>query len=133
MPSDLARWINNEMRDMDFPCGHCGLAFADHGLGRLRTCFQALSQRAPSPVAAEDAVALVIRKCGECPFISHSGAFTPGGAQDICDHRDAPSTFAATDTGNDHYHWKHRKVDRQSAPPLQCPIRATTKEPHGQP
>lgn len=78
-------------------------------------------------------VRLIIPTCGQCPFIGHSGAFTPGGAKSICHHKAAVSTFAAhigkdapnpdNLAGGDRYHWKHRMVDRDASPPSQCPIR----------
>lgn len=79
------------------------------------------------------AVQLVINTCGECPYVDHSGAFTPGGAKDICQHKNAVASFAGhigddapnpdNLAGGDRYHWKHRIVDRGAEPPPQCPIR----------
>lgn len=83
--------------------------------------------RIAAPVHAagndEGVVALAIKTCGKCPFVDHSGAFTPGGAKATCGHRDAPDTFAATVEGDERYHWQHRQVDRSAAPPSQCPLR----------
>lgn len=76
-------------------------------------------------------VSLTIATCDECPFVYHSGAFTPGGAKPICSHRNAVETFGegitdVVDGFEDRYHWRHRIVDRNAPPPPQCPIR------HGQ-
>lgn len=70
---------------------------------------------------------LRIKNCGKCPYVSHSGAFTPGGAKDTCGHPNAVDTFTEDvdegDPNQDKYHWRHRVVDREQAPPEQCPIR----------
>lgn len=79
-------------------------------------------------------VSLVINTCGECPYVSHSGAFTPGGAQDICAHKNAVESFAGNVQGTmkpivgdqdipAKYHWEYRVVNRKAEPPPQCPIR----------
>jgi len=33
---------------------------------------------------------ITINKCSDCKYSSHSGAFTPGGAINICMHNSAP-------------------------------------------
>lgn len=71
-------------------------------------------------------VFLQIPTCGRCPFVDHSGSFTPGGAKTICNHRDAVETFAANVAGEDRYHWKYRQVNHDAAPPEQCPLRVLT-------
>lgn len=71
-------------------------------------------------------VFLQIPTCGRCPFVDHSGSFTPGGAKTICNHRDAVETFAANVEGEDRYHWKYRQVNHDAAPPEQCPLRVLT-------
>lgn len=75
---------------------------------------------------------LVIKNCGKCPYVDHSGAFTPGGAVDICGHPNAVETFTASvdrdDPNQDKWHWKHRAVDRLAEPPAECPLRAMPKE-----
>ena len=56
-----------------------------------------------------------IYKCSQCPYISHLGAFTEGGAKNICDHEDA--VFWATNSYTiDRYHWKHRIVNPNTIP-----------------
>lgn len=79
-----------------------------------------------------DPVSLLISTCGDCPFVDHSGAFTPGGARDICSHKKAVDSFAAGVEGMEEsrgqqipsrYHWRYRVVDRSTAPPEKCPIR----------
>lgn len=35
------------------------------------------------------AVCIKIEHCNMCPHVSHSGAFTPGGAKPICSHHGA--------------------------------------------
>lgn len=84
-----------------------------------------------APVEQSDEVTLVIPTCGQCPFVDHSGAFTPGGAQPICGHRDAPSTFAVDIAGDERFHWKYRQVNLESAPPDQCPLRQPVTDDEG--
>ena len=85
-------------------------------------------------------------RCETCDHLEHSGAFTPGGAKDICGHGGAPPLFypggpKAFDeaiesrmreyyaTGKDsvqHHpsHWIFRVVDVSTPePPAQCPLR----------
>ncbi len=80
-----------------------------------------LDELSPGPAT------LVIKNCGKCPYVSHSGAFTPGGAKDTCGHPEAFETFAAhvdqSDPNQDRYHWRHRVVDRELPPPTACPLR----------
>lgn len=73
-------------------------------------------------------VQIVINTCGECPFVDHSGAFTEGGPKPICSHKMASLSFTADKPGvqqgsRDQYHWRHRIVDRNAAPPPECPLR----------
>lgn len=79
-------------------------------------------------------VNIAINMCGECPYISHSGAFTPGGAKDVCAHKNAVSSFGAKAADCQHeathkaggfcHHWEHRTVKQYAAPPAGCPLRA---------
>jgi hypothetical protein len=89
--------------------------------------------------------------CETCEHLDHSGAFTPGGAQPICDHDDAAERAypgvdfeekeleygrlvnAAGMTGEKQrklaeefpspYHWKFRVVPNKGEPPAWCPLR----------
>ena len=68
-------------------------------------------------------VAVQLKCCSDCHHVGHSGAFTPGGAKDVCDHADAvvrcPNGKAK---GDDRYHWKYR-VGRRSRIPSWCPLK----------
>lgn len=90
-----------------------------------------ITPTAAAPVEQSKEVALRIPTCGKCPFVDHSGAFTPGGAKPICGHRDAPDTFAASIVGDEHYHWHYRQVNPASAPPDQCPLRQPVTDNEG--
>ena len=87
--------------------------------------------------------------CRTCQYRDHSGAFTPGGAKNICGHSDAARSFYPFDAKafkdsqhlhtspeieaafpgdtpetTDPYHWKFRIIDvSNSEPPAQCPLR----------
>lgn len=95
-----------------------GLRFQEDSLQRTAAIISKHLAPAPADDDAES-VALTIPTCGDCPFVDHSGAFTPGGAKAICGHRNAVETFAG-DHGAD---WTYRQVDRDTAPPAQCPLR----------
>lgn len=76
-------------------------------------------------------VSINIQTCEDCPYVDHSGAFTPGGAQDICD---APDVIAAVKRehpllkGNEVFNWKYRVIrnkrkDGSLMIPKWCPLR----------
>lgn len=71
----------------------------------------------------DNPVSLRIATCGDCPFVDHSGAFTPGGAKSICGHVDAYKTFGRNKKGQERYEWRHRMVNRSGSPPELCPLR----------
>jgi hypothetical protein len=82
----------------------------------------------PARAAYEEHDAVLrIKNCGKCPYVDHSGAFTPGGAKDICGHPEAVETFTSSvdrdDPNQDKWHWRHRAVDRELPPPAECPLR----------
>lgn len=87
--------------------------------------------------------------CGNCRHRGNSGAFTPGGAKDICGHPDACQTFYPGQdfsrkareyyqtlnslagkkrqefegTVEDPYHWQFRLIQIEAPePPSRCPL-----------
>ena len=82
-----------------------------------------------------DKVFIEIRNCDDCPYIDHSGSFTPLGANPICGHSDASDkatenkdiNFLVEDAlGNkikaEKYHWIHRVI-KDNKIPTWCPLR----------
>ena len=67
---------------------------------------------------AEVSVTNKNNNCDGCPYRTHSGAFTPGGAQSICGHDDSPKTGKY-----EKYHWKNRVVGSGNPSPKWCPLR----------
>ena len=67
-------------------------------------------------------VVVDIKNCGDCRHLDHSGAFTPGGAKDVCDHRNASST-STLKRHKEKWHWKNRVV-RADRIPSWCPLKA---------
>lgn len=54
-----------------------------------------------------------INSCADCRHLDHSGAFTPGGAQQICGHPAATRAAYAPGAGDEEpYHWKHRVINK---------------------
>lgn len=91
-------------------------------------------------------VTITINNCNECHFKSHSGAFTRGGAKNICGHelasgverngripliyrrQDAVSIVVDPDsTQKDCYHWWHRTIGDGEIIPDWCPLREENK------
>ena len=87
-------------------------------------------------------VTVVIKGCKSCRHKDHSGAFTHGGARNICGHDAAtkfvtirtPEEFLAEYPGyaddarvknNPHWkhHWYHRIIPNMNEIPEWCPIR----------
>lgn len=72
------------------------------------------------------AVYLKIESCHKCPFIEHSGAFTKGGAQWMCGHKDHPKEL-------EHKQWLRPLLDKRNPTkvpetiPGWCPLRDTKK------
>lgn len=67
-------------------------------------------------------VTVKIDRCLDCRHLDHSGAFTPGGAKNICGHGKA-SRYFITKHQENRYHWEHRVVDAKKPPPENCPLR----------
>ena len=83
-------------------------------------------------------VTVHIDNCTRCRHIDHSGAFTPGGAKQICGHtnitrvikevkphlrQDDPND-PKTDHGKQYYHWRHRVIkDPEHKIPHWCPLK----------
>lgn len=64
-----------------------------------------------------------INDCYDCRYLSHSGAFTEGGAKLVCRHPDAlPSRIH----GDEKHHWKYRVVNREKVPDW-CLLRSGSK------
>lgn len=82
-----------------------------------------------------------IEKCAHCRHLDHSGAFTIGGARDICGHYDSVELCPKKSKNSfkkeyhkyyvemksekwEHweYHWYHRIVDVDSIPEW-CPLK----------
>lgn len=75
-------------------------------------------------------VQINLNACDECPHVSHSGAFTEGGARPCCDHKDAVESFTKHRNikGDYKYHWKHRVIKKINSDgtlkiPMNCPLR----------
>ena len=70
-------------------------------------------------------VTLEIKSCGGCPYVGHSGGFTPGGAKPVCDHNDAVDRVCQFKnvSKKDRWHWKYRKVTLDGAIPVWCPLK----------
>lgn len=69
-----------------------------------------------------------IPSCSVCVHQDHSGAFTPGGAVPVCNHRDIIEQRKVEHPGLDEYHWKWRKLpDWNCEPPQWCPLRTGAK------
>lgn len=85
-----------------------------------------------------------IKTCKDCCHLSHSGAFTKGGAKPVCDHPDAVKCvnysrgisepeggFDAMNDENhpnykameDYYHWKRRVIRHNFRIPSWCPLK----------
>lgn len=64
-----------------------------------------------------------INYCNECPHVSHSGAFTPGGAKPICGNTLACSARAV----KNRHHWMNRVLSTlpngNLEVPKWCPIK----------
>lgn len=63
--------------------------------------------------------------CNPCRHLSHSGAFTPGGAQSVCDHDGAVNCATKVNVpeeGEDKFHWKYRVLDPKKTPKW-CPLK----------
>ena len=64
-----------------------------------------------------------INNCDQCPHLSHSGAFTPGGAKPICGNRDA---CGKRKQNFDQFHWGQRILEKNSCGkliiPKWCPL-----------
>ena len=64
---------------------------------------------------------VTLNTCKDCLHLDHSGAFTPGGAKQICGaagKRNAPAGDPEP------WHWKHRVIeDLSTTPPPWCPLR----------
>lgn len=73
-------------------------------------------------------VSVCLRICQECRHNDHSGAFTPGGAKQICGHHDA-YRWATRDKRvnrkdkDDKYHWRHRVINDPKKIPGWCPLK----------
>lgn len=69
-----------------------------------------------------------LRTCQDCRHNDHSGAFTPGGAKQICGHHDA-YRWATRDKQvnrkdkDDKYHWRHRVIKDPKKIPAWCPLK----------
>jgi hypothetical protein len=75
-------------------------------------------------------ISISLNDCNDCRHASHSGAFTPGGAQPICGHpkatecvkiiKDLPDDGNPNDPYTKHedqyYHWKHRVLPHKRVP-----------------
>lgn len=75
--------------------------------------------------------------CKDCPFRTHSGAFTKGGAQEICQHKQAvgisrgeiPAEHKTDLYGKPRdpqlapYHWYHRRIGTGTPSPDWCPLK----------
>ncbi len=72
-------------------------------------------------------VAVNIRKCSDCRHKDHSGAFTEGGAKQICGHQDACSTSRAKNLGFDKYDWRARVLNNDLSIPEWCPLSKGSK------
>lgn len=89
-----------------------------------------------------------INKCTDCRHLGHSGAFTPGGAKEICSHSDAierstsykgiykPKNYIKHlnnskskqyDAAVNYIHWKHRTIDAEGPIPKWCPLKNGAK------
>ena len=68
----------------------------------------------PKPPVDDLTKVLVIRDCSDCPHHDHSGAFTKGGAKQICGHR-----HTVQDRGAD---WFKRKISNYPEVPFWCPL-----------
>jgi hypothetical protein len=75
-------------------------------------------------------VSVCLRTCQDCRHNDHSGAFTPGGAKQICGHSDAyrwavsSSAFQVDRKDkDDKYHWKHRVINDPKKIPEWCPLK----------
>lgn len=62
-------------------------------------------------------IKIKIKSCNDCRHLSHSGAFTPGGAKPVCDHDKAIPTKEEIGSKRwggkitkDLYHWKNRVI-----------------------
>lgn len=56
-----------------------------------------------------------VSNCHECPHVSHSGAFTVGGARTICDHDEACRKRG--------HEWHKRTIKKEDGtPPSWCPL-----------
>ena len=60
-------------------------------------------------------VTVVLETCYDCMHRDHSGAFTPGGPKQTCDHPDA-----CDERGSN---WRNRVIREPRKIPQWCPIR----------
>lgn len=78
-------------------------------------------------------VSIKIETCEDCPYVSHSGVFTPGGAKPTCDGVGAVEAVTCYKLSEgkelkDPYHWKHRVIrnkrkDGSLMIPTWCPLK----------
>jgi hypothetical protein len=84
---------------------------------------------------------VVLKHCHQCRYIDHSGAFTIGGARDICGHYDAkehfpkktkqefykeyPAYAKREPIPDEHwpYHWYNRIIPDVNQIPDCCPLK----------
>ncbi len=72
-------------------------------------------------------ITVEIKDCQECRHEGHSGAFTPGGAKPVCDHKEAVDYATQNKQVNkknkdDRYHWRHRVIKNTKKIPSWCPL-----------
>ena len=80
-------------------------------------------------------VSIIINNCSDCPYVDHSGSFTPGGAKQICGHSDAAERatknkevdFLVDDVYGEKvkagiHHWIHRVIINDNIPDW-CPLK----------
>lgn len=80
-------------------------------------------------------VSIEIKNCGDCMYLEHSGAFTPGGAKPVCNGPDAVDTFTKNKKVNsnkkrfpdDKYHWRHRVIRDTNKIHNHCPLKPENK------
>lgn len=73
-------------------------------------------------------VTVCLRNCTDCAHSDHSGAYTPGGAKQICGHSDAVKWATRDKQVNkkdkdDKYHWRHRVIRDYNKIPEWCPLK----------
>jgi hypothetical protein len=72
--------------------------------------------------------------CENCPFRGHSGAFTPGGARNVCKHDDAYEDrfeipeeyrkgFYEVSAPRNKYHWFNNHIGTGTPSPDWCPLK----------